>query len=189
MEIINNMTEVSRPFNDASIIDKKGVYIAGKLNDQAVEYLHNVSKMMATAQQVKDAGYSVLVPALDLLMGIKFDYISYNDYFDNNLVWVRKADAVFLTPGWENSKGTEREIFHAIENGVPVFDRLDEMWEYFKGIQGGRIVKLVEKEKSITSPFAFNLAVKYREAYPERYAKEMEKIDKDFKKHGNTKTK
>ena len=168
--------------------ERKGIYIAGRLSKNrdgstadAVDYLLNVSKMMETAQDIKEAGYSVLVPAIDLLMGIKFGYKTYDDYFNNNLLWVGRSDAVYLVPGWEASPGTFREVSHAIEKGIPVFDRKDEMWEYFQGIKGGNIEQLIFKESG-------NIAVKYREAHPELYAKEMEKMDKDFK-HGNTKNK
>ena len=52
----------------------KKIYIAGKLNAMAVDYLYNVHNMMNTAQAVKSAGYSVYVPAIDLMMGIMFGY-------------------------------------------------------------------------------------------------------------------
>jgi hypothetical protein len=156
----------------------KAIYIAGRLSKNedhsvadAVQYLQNVSKMMETAQRIKEAGYSVLVPALDLLMGMKFGYETYDDYFNNNLIWVAKSDAVFLVPTWETSPGTRREMQHAIDNGVPVFDRLDEMWEYFQGIQGGNIIKVIDKDNK-------SFAIKYREEHPERYAKELTELNK-----------
>jgi len=155
--------------------EKKGIYIAGALNADAVNYLHNVSKMMETAQLVKEAGFSILVPALDLLMGIKFGYKSYENYFDNNLVWVRKADALFLTPGWEKSKGTKREVEHAIANKVPVFERLDEMAEYFKGITGGNIVGLTTDEET-----GEVLGVlKHRQADPAGYRIELDNFNNE----------
>jgi nucleoside 2-deoxyribosyltransferase len=156
----------------------KAIYIAGRLSknedhsvSDAVQYLYNVSKMMETAQTVKEAGYSVLVPALDLLMGMKFGYKTYDDYFNNNLVWVAKADAVYLVPTWETSPGTRREMQYAIDNGVPVFDRLDEMYEYFNGVHGGNIVKVIDKDGK-------SFVIKYREEHPERYAKELQEFNK-----------
>lgn len=110
---------------------KKKVYVAGKLNDMAVDYLNNVHKMMTTAEEVRKAGYAVMVPCIDLLMGIKFGYESYNDYFDNSQPWITVADAVFLTPGWEKSIGTRNEMTLATEYGVPIFDKLSDMNKYF----------------------------------------------------------
>ena len=114
---------------------KVKVYIAGKLNDMAVDYLHNVHKMMVTAEEVRLAGFSVFVPAIDLLMGIKFGYTDYHDYFDNGQPWLMAAEAVFLVPGWETSEGTKAELKTAAKEGIPVFSDLNEMKKHF-GIQG-----------------------------------------------------
>ena len=109
------------------------VYVAGKLNDLAVDYLFNVHKMMETAEEVRLAGFSVFVPAIDLLMGIKHGYRNYNDYFDNGQPWLMASEAVFLTPGWESSKGTVKEIDTANKLGIPVFNRISELLEHFDG--------------------------------------------------------
>jgi hypothetical protein len=87
--------------------------------------------MMDQAQAVKELGFSVFVPAIDILMGIKFGYELYSDYFDNNLPWLAKADAVILVPGWETSKGTKRELAIAEELGIPVFENIVDLKEYF----------------------------------------------------------
>ena len=108
------------------------IYIAGKLNDGAVGYLHNVHKMMVVAEGVRLAGFAPFVPAIDLLMGIKFGYENYEDYFDGSQAWLIRSDAVLLVPGWETSKGTEREIQTAKDNNIPVFESLEELVEYFK---------------------------------------------------------
>jgi hypothetical protein len=135
---LDNMKEKT----DRQKPDLKRVYVAGKLNADAVGYLYNVHKMMNTAQILNEAGYATYVPALDLLMGIAFGYTKYEEYFNNSQPWLKAADAVFLVEGWETSKGTIREINTAFENNVPVFDRLDEMWQHFKGVPGGSVVGL-----------------------------------------------
>jgi len=110
---------------------KKRIYIAGKLNDMAVDYLNNVHKMMTVAEEVRLAGYSVFVPAIDLLMGIKFGYTSYEDYFENSQSWLAVSDAVFLVPGWDDSEGTKKEISLARELGIPIFANIKGMTVYF----------------------------------------------------------
>ncbi len=119
----------------------KKVYVAGKLNDMAVDYLYNVHKMMTTAEEVRKAGYSVFVPCIDLLMGIKFGYQDYHDYFNNSQPWIEVADAIFLVPGWETSSGTKKEIKLGWNKEIPIFNDLEEMNNYFKldDVQG-RIV-------------------------------------------------
>jgi hypothetical protein len=116
-------------------IKKKKVYIAGKLNAMAVDYLHNVHKMMVTAEQVRNAGYSVYIPAIDLTMGIMFGWENYEDYFDNSQPWLMVADAVFLTPGWETSPGTKKEMELADSLDIPIFSDLKAMNEFFSKVK------------------------------------------------------
>ena len=124
----------------------KRIYIAGKLNDLAVNYLLNVHKMMITAEEVRKAGYSIYVPAIDLLMGIAFGYTKYEDYFNNSQPWLEASDAIFLTPGWETSKGTEKEIQTAWKNDIPVFDDLLSMNNYFyHGDDSGTVVAITKE--------------------------------------------
>ena len=105
----------------------KRIYIAGKLNADAVGYLKNVHAMIRVAQAAKDAGFSVFVPCLDLLMGIVAGDYEYEDYATPNLAWLSVSDAVLLVPGWETSKGTQAEIAWAKELGIPVFETLQEL--------------------------------------------------------------
>ena len=111
---------------------RKRIYIAGKLNDMAVDYLHNVHKMMDAAETVRLAGFAPFVPALDLLMGIKFGYKNYEDYFNIGQAWLTVADAILLVPGWESSKGTAKEINLAESLGIPIFDNLDDLNKHFE---------------------------------------------------------
>lgn len=112
---------------------KYKVYIAGPLNALAIDYLHNVHRMMTVAEEARLAGFSVFVPALDMLMGLKFGYESYNDYFDNSQPWLEVADAVLLVPGYESSQGTKREMKLAKSKGIPVFESLGQLMKYFHG--------------------------------------------------------
>jgi len=95
----------------------------------AVGYLHNVHKMMETAEEVRNVGFSVFIPAIDLLCGIKHGYNDYHEYFDNSQPWLMAADAVFLVPGWEDSEGTMKEIQVALKLGIPVYSDLTELIE------------------------------------------------------------
>jgi len=106
---------------------KGRVYIAGKLNADAVGYLYNVHKMMTTAEKVRKAGYAIFVPAIDLLLGIKFGYTNYHDYFDNGQEWLKASDAVVLVDNFYTSKGTYQEIKTALDRGIPVYRNVDDL--------------------------------------------------------------
>ena len=123
-------------------MNKYKIYVAGPLNAMAVDYLKNVSNMMTEAEHLRRLGFSIYVPAIDLLMGIKFGYTGYNDYFDNSQPWLKAADAVYLCKGWENSKGTKAEMETAMANGIPVFDNPDELVKHF---QDKTIVNLIDE--------------------------------------------
>ena len=134
----------------------KRVYVAGKLNADAVNYLHNVHKMMERAEEVRQEGYSPYIPAIDLLMGIKFGYDDYHNYFDMGQVWLLASDAVILTPGYETSKGTQMEIKLAIENDIPVFEQINEMNKYFEtGKLTNSIIDFETVEGEITAVYRY----------------------------------
>ena len=108
------------------------VYIAGKLNDDAVGYIKNVHRMIKTSKLVRENGYAVYVPCNDFLEGLVDGDFGYTDYFDNSQPWLKSSDAIFLTPGWETSSGTKKEIDNAKLRDIPVFDDIDKMNDYFK---------------------------------------------------------
>jgi hypothetical protein len=107
------------------------VYVAGKLNDDAVGYIINCHKMIKTAKLCRDHGYAVYVPCIDFLEGLVDGEFVYKDYFDNSQPWLKASDAVFLVPGWETSEGTKKEIYNARMKDIPVFNSIIEMDEYF----------------------------------------------------------
>lgn len=105
----------------------KRVYVAGKLNGMACDYIKHVHRMILAAEDVRKAGFAVFVPGIDFLQGLVFGYWDYKDYFNNSQPWLDASDAVFLTPGWETSEGTKREIERAKSKGIPVYSDLQLM--------------------------------------------------------------
>ena len=108
------------------------IYVAGKLNSDAVGYIKNIHRMIKTAKLLRENKYSVYVPCNDFLEGLVDGNFEYNEYFDNSQPWLLASDAVFLVPGWETSKGTANEIELASANSIPVFDDIEILNEYFK---------------------------------------------------------
>ena len=107
------------------------VYVAGKLNDDAIGYIRNMHRMIRTARKVRKAGFSVYVPCNDFLEGLVDGKFKYEEYFNNSQPWLEASEAIFLTPGWETSAGTKREIELANGLDIPVFSDLKKMVEYF----------------------------------------------------------
>jgi hypothetical protein len=115
-------------------MEKKRIYVAGKLNDDAVGYIKNMHRMIKTAKQLRDEGYCVYVPCVDFLEGLVDGTFDYSDYFVNSQPWLDCAHAIFLTPGWEKSSGTKKEIERAETLDIPVFKDVKEMNGYFHGV-------------------------------------------------------
>ena len=110
------------------------IYVAGKLNADAVGYIQNMHKMIKTAKELRDAGFSVYVPCNDFLEGLVDGNFDYKEYFDNSQPWLSVSNAVFLTPGWETSSGTAKEIELANNLNIPIFSELSIMKKYFDSI-------------------------------------------------------
>jgi hypothetical protein len=110
---------------------KYKIYIAGKLNAMACEYIQNIHKMILMAEEVRLAGFAVYTPAIDFLAGVVCGKHKYNDYFDNSQPFLECCDAVFLVPGWLKSEGTKKEIKKARKLCIPIFEDLDAMKRYF----------------------------------------------------------
>lgn len=106
---------------------KTKVYIAGKLNDMAVDYIKNVHKMIGWAYKVRQLGFAVYVPCNDFLEGLVNGTFGYGEYFSNSQPWLAASDCVFVCPGYESSSGTLREIELATSLNIPVYYTLDSL--------------------------------------------------------------
>ncbi len=113
------------------------IYIAGKLNDDACDYIKNVREMITTAEEVRKEGFAVFIPGLDLLAGLVNGTWNYEDYFDNSQPFLLNSNGVYVGTNWRTSRGTIREIKIADEGKVPVFFKetngLKQMKEFFYG--------------------------------------------------------
>lgn len=109
------------------------VYVAGKLNDMAVDYIKNTSRMIKLANDAREAGFAVFVPCVDILQGIVAGDWNYRCYFSNSQPWLMVSDAVLVVEeGYKSSKGTLRELETAERHNIPVFFSLKEMQKHFK---------------------------------------------------------
>ena len=113
------------------------IYIAGKLNDEACDYIENVRKMIINAEEVRKAGFAVFIPGIDLLCGLVNGNWTYKDYFINSQPWLLVSDGIYVQgKNWKESPGTLKEIQLAKEKRIPIFyqedNGLKEMIYYFK---------------------------------------------------------
>lgn len=105
------------------------IYVAGPYrgpNRAAIELNIQAARHIGKLCCVK--GWSVIIPHAntshldEALPGISDDF-----WLASTMELLRRADAVVLVPGWENSSGTRAEIREAEQRGIPVYDSMNEL--------------------------------------------------------------
>jgi len=107
------------------------VYIAGALRDTVPGYIQNLHRMITWGEKVRRAGFYIVIPGLDILQGLIMGDMEFPDYFENSWGVIKRCDAVFVTPKYEKSKGTKKEILYAKSLGIPVFFTIEQIVAYF----------------------------------------------------------
>ena len=121
--------------------DKACIYVAGPLSAPTlVEGLNNIGRMLRAARDIKKLGHAPFFPAWDILLAFAnpgvFDY---EDFFESNAAWLKKADAVYVI---SQSPGVCREIDIAREAGIPVLWIENEVEWLERGKDGKWRVKI-----------------------------------------------
>ena len=108
------------------------LYVAGSLRSDIPGYIANCSRMIKFAEAVRREGFAVYVPCLDFLQGIVMGDMQFHDYFDNSFAVLERCDGLILTPGYEGSVGTQKEIIKTKMLCKPVFESIERAKNYYK---------------------------------------------------------
>ena len=84
------------------------VYISGAITGVA-DYLEWFS---LAEGEMKALGYHVINPAR-VMAELPADAMLYDDYIDVSLCLLRMCDAIYMIPGWEDSRGANLEYTYA----------------------------------------------------------------------------
>jgi hypothetical protein len=110
------------------------VYTAGPMSARTrAGWWKNVEAGKAVGVELLNLGIAVVCPHLSAHYDTVDRYrdIDWTAFLQSDLAVVRRADAVFLLPGWQDSKGASVEARVARRNGIPTFESIDEMCEHF----------------------------------------------------------
>lgn len=113
----------------------KIVYVAGKFTGKNSWEIHrNVFHAESLGMAVADAGAMPLMPHANTahFHGTVTDAF----WYKGTLALLKRCDAMILVPGWEDSKGTRAEAEWARANGMPVFERVEELKAWLAGHAG-----------------------------------------------------
>jgi len=115
----------------------KKVFISGAISGkgEGKGFLHNIYNMIQTAGKVRDMGFAVYCPCLDILLSLSCGCLEHEQYYKIDLAWLEDCHAMLLVKGWENSKGVKGEIKKANALNIPIFDNLNDLNVYFKNQQ------------------------------------------------------
>lgn len=100
---------------------KEIAYIGGALNAMANQYVKNVHSTIIWGEKIRQLGYAVFIPGMDFLLGVVMGTLSYEDVFNNSQSFLRVASVMFICPGWNESKGTAKELIVARHYNIPIF--------------------------------------------------------------------
>lgn len=99
------------------------IYVAGPISGNTLETLANIERGIKKAAELIKQGYDIYCPHLDFQMNLtaaQEHKLTVEELQRNSMAWLKVSDAVFLLPGWRNSKGTMAEIRQALELGIPI---------------------------------------------------------------------
>jgi len=108
----------------------KRVYVAGAYSaDNVLKVFENMRKGMQLSTEVFLAGYAPFCPWFDyhfaLMSGL--NDLTVDMFYEYSIAWLKVSDCMLLVPGWENSKGTLKEIEWAKLLNIPIYCSLDEL--------------------------------------------------------------
>ena len=99
------------------------IYVAGPISGNTLETIANIQRGIKKAAELIKQGYEVFCPHLDFMLNMTADaehQLAVADLQRNSMEWLKVSEAIFLLPGWRNSKGTMAEIRQALELGIPI---------------------------------------------------------------------
>jgi hypothetical protein len=110
------------------------VYIAGRYSGNT---LAEVERNIDEARKVALMLAQRRIPFLcTILQTAHFDSLlgggdpGYEYWIDVSLDVVKRCDAVFLVPAWQQSNGARREVQFAREHGMPVFEDIEVLTDW-----------------------------------------------------------
>lgn len=99
------------------------VYVAGPYRAKTTWGIHcNIHSAKMWGLEIARMGANPFVPHANT--GYYDGEMDERFWLDADLEWLRLCDAIFVCPGYENSRGTIDEIAEAEAIGIPVFQTL-----------------------------------------------------------------
>lgn len=107
----------------------KSIFISGALGFGSKEFLNNCHLMLKYAGEVRKVTPYLYVPINDLNITLTSGSLTHENYYDIDLYWLDKCDAIALVPNPNNEKsvGVANEIIEATKLNKPILRTLNEI--------------------------------------------------------------
>lgn len=109
----------------------KRIYVAGAISSSdPIQFLENLRRGMRVSTEVLLAGYAVFSPFIDYSFFFQLrdgERIPIDIIQSQSMSWLEVSDAMLLVSGWENSRGTQKELARAREIGIPVYESIESL--------------------------------------------------------------
>ncbi len=99
------------------------IYVAGKYSAQNEFMVKvNIAAAEAAAQEIWKAGHAAICPHLNTAHwgGL----LTHEQFIAGDLEIIARCDAVYMLPGWEQSKGAKQENAFAVNRRIPTFNTM-----------------------------------------------------------------
>jgi len=108
------------------------VYIAGKMSaPNPIQFLRNLNAMQEWTAKIRDLGYAPFPVADDYADIMRTKTVGLYEIQEASLTWLRRADVMFVCPGYAGSTGTAKEISEANNLGIMITYTIGQL-EQFK---------------------------------------------------------
>jgi len=111
------------------------IYVAGAIQGETLLHsLRNFDEGQSWTAKVFQLGFSPFPVFSDYAFIQKVRPVpNIREVYAYSLAWLRVADAMFVTPGWERSTGCKQEIAECERLAIPVFHDLHELSAWADG--------------------------------------------------------
>lgn len=99
------------------------IYVAGPYTKG--DTILNIRDALYIANHLRSMGHTPFVPHLTYAWHMIFPHEDVEYWYQYDLEWLRKCDAIYRLPG--ESTGADKEVDVALEMGIPVFYSLAQV--------------------------------------------------------------
>jgi hypothetical protein len=112
------------------------IYVAGPYRGAGPAVVQaNVQRARDAMAALMAAGYATICPHTMTHLLEFYPGLDDETYLRQGLEQLRRCDAMIVLPGWSDSQGTQEEINHALQWGIPL--------EYIEGREWGEVYDLL----------------------------------------------